>query len=241
MTTSSVRLNNTPILTIKIAGSLTSNHWMSRLRDSGVTEWPWVDESLKQEAERIIDMGPSGAAEAELFFMEAVRACDTELMRCALDVIEATGAQSKTLQRLIDLEPTDNIRKSFTSFWVVSGWIFREKVADDSALCDALRNFLPPYDGPPMKLYRGEIATRHELEEYGVAWTCEIEKARDYAGGLHMLQPSGGVLIESLVPAEAIISDLRELSHLSEEYEIVVDPRGLNEIREIRRFPFTER
>lgn len=201
-----------------------------------MTKWPWVNENIRKEAERIIEMGSSGADEAERFFMNAFEACDTDRMRCALDVAEATGALPAVLEQLKNVSASNDERKSFLSFWVVSGWIMREKVKDDCSLCDVLRNLLPPYEGSEMTLYRGEIATQYDNEVIGFAWTTKYEKARGYARGLHSLQPGGGILLESLVPAEAIISDLRELSHIRKEFEIVVDPQGLNQVRPMERF-----
>lgn len=193
-----------------------------------------------KEANRISDMGPSGAAEAERFFIEAVEACDTNLMRCALDVIEATGAQPRVLQKLKELTPRDDVRNSFRSFWDEHGWTIRMKVADDSALCDVLRNLLEPYKGPHLILYRGEIAAQREQEIYGISWTTDIQVARMFARGLNCLPPDGGVLLKSLVSAEAIISSPSEHSKRLDEYEFVVDPRGLNEVRTMERFAWTE-
>ena len=204
-----------------------------------LTQATWVRESLNKEAIRIIDMG--SAAEAVRFFMDGVEACDKEQMRRALDVIEATGTQPKALQRLKKLTPTDDVRKSFQSFWDVYGWTIRMKIADDSALCDALRNLLEPYKGPPMTLYRGEIAARYDKGIYGISWTTDIKAARMFARGLNCLPPDGGVLVQSLVRADAIISAPSKRSIHLQEYEFVVDPRGLNDVRAIKRVPWTER
>ena len=73
-------------------------------------------------------MGLSGAADASSFFAKAVLSCDTQFMRCALDVIEATGAQPKVLQWLKKLTPQDDVRRSFRSFWDEHGWTIRMKV-----------------------------------------------------------------------------------------------------------------
>ena len=215
------------------------------MRDSDLAAMPddmtqatWVNESLNKEAIRIIDLG--SAAEAVRFFMEGVEACDKEQIRRALDVIEATGAQPRVLQRLKKLTPTDDVRKSFRSFWDEFGWTIRMKVADDSALCDALRNLLEPYKGPPMTLYRGEIAAQYDKGIYGISWTTDVKAAGMFARGLNCLEPAGGVLLESLVPAEAIISPPSEHSKHLQEYEFPVDVRGLNEVRVLKRFPWTE-
>ena len=203
-----------------------------------MTQATWVDESLNKEALRIIDLG--SAAEAVRFFMEGVEACDKEQMRRALDVLESTGAQPRAFQRLKKLTPTDDVRKSFRSFWDVYGWTIRMKVADDSALCDALRNLLEPYKGPPMTLYRGEIAAKHDKGNYGISWTTDIKAARMFARGLNCLEPAGGVLLESLVPAEAIISPPSEHSRFLQEDEFLVNARGLDEVRVLKRYPWTE-
>ena len=146
-----------------------------------------------EEANRIMAVGPSGADEAESFFINAVEACDTKLMRCALDVIEGTSAQIRTLQCLTRLTPDYNIRKAFRSFWDGYGWTIRMKIADDATLCDALRNLLESYKGPPVKLYRGEIAAQYNQGIYGISWTSDIEAARTFAEGLNCLPPDGGV------------------------------------------------
>ncbi len=130
--------------------------------EPGSFEWPGVDKILRKEAKRIIAMGPSGAAEAERFFKQTLEACDKDQMLCALDVIEATGAQSRVLERFKKLAPKDQTKEFFRSLWDVHGGTLREKMDNDTVLCDVLRKLFQPYEGPEMKLYRGEIAAQYD-------------------------------------------------------------------------------
>ncbi len=67
-----------------------------------------------------------------------------------------------------------------------------------------------------------------------MSWTPDIKVARMFARGLNCQPPDGGVVLEALVPADAIISPPSEHSKYLQEYEFVVDPRGL-EVRIIER------
>ena len=195
-----------------------------------------IDAQRDEVAKRIVDKGKAGATEAESYFTNAVEQCDKYLMRRGLDVIEATGAQTGAFQRVAQLTAGHDIRKAFRSFWDVYGWTIRLKVADDAAVCDALWNLVASYDGPSMTLYRGELAAQHEMGIYGISWTTDIEVGRMFAGGRNCEPPDGGVVVESLVPAEAIISLPSRHSKYLQEYEVIVDPRGLNEVRALERF-----
>jgi len=99
---------------------------------------------------------------------------------------------------------------------------------------------LEPYTGPTIILYRGEISAQFEKDIFGLSWTSDISMAGMFAEGLNCLPPSGGVLIQSMVPAKAIISSPSKHSKHLQEYEFVVDPRGLIEVLEVRRFPWTK-
>src|SRR5262249_1305134 len=68
--------------------------------------------------------------------------------------------------------------------WFLNSWTrvpassrFRRLVDDDALLIAALRVLLPPYDGPPMELWRGQLAN----EPIGLSWARQHHIAMKFA------------------------------------------------------------
>ena len=122
----------------------------------------------------------------------------------------------------------DEVREAFLNVWVERDGI-RDDVKDDYLLLDALRQLLPKYRGPDMRLYRGESTQAHEDRTYGWSWTSSREVAHSFATH-NQCHPLGAVVLRADVPAEAIFSAPALFEHLKqEEEEYCVDRRVLAE------------
>jgi hypothetical protein len=110
---------------------------------------------------------------------------------------------------------------------------------------DALRVLFPPYQGSAMRLWRGAAARELRLRKlYGPSWSANIEEA-DFFARCFQTCPGGSVVLETLAPAEAIISapcltgPYFEDAHGKRQYderEYLVDGRRLNTVRVVRRY-----
>jgi hypothetical protein len=97
---------------------------------------------------------------------------------------------------------------------------------------DALKRHLPPYDGPDLTLYRGELESRHQRGIYGFAWSTKIECARCFA---LRSQDGGGVVVKTEAPAKIIICGPTAHSVRLDEHEYIVDPRAIASVEMVER------
>lgn len=144
----------------------------------------------------------------------------------------------KLLRKLIVNPPQDrSISERFHTQWHVSHHFIRELVDDDKLLTDVLWVWLPRYEGPGMTLYRGENIDRLDRGKIGSAWSDAEETASMFARGLNAVG-EGGVILETVAPADAIIAGPSAHSaNWLREREFTVDCRRLGEVKRTRRFP----
>jgi hypothetical protein len=143
-----------------------------------------------------------------------------------------------TLMRELTASPPkdDAITDRFHTQWHVSHHHIRELVDDDELLMDMLWTWLPRYKGSDQLLYRGENVDRLECGRIGTAWSDKKETAQMFARGWNAIG-KGGVILESTVPADAIIAGPSAHSILLGEREFTVDWRRLNTISHKQHFP----
>jgi len=169
--------------------------------------------------------------------LDALKGDDWSAAEKAIADIEAAGAWQAAIMAIVGMsKPHAAISAGFHRLWTARGHRIREQVAADEALLDALRVPLPAYDGPALRLYRGENAERVE-QACGFAWTTEEETARMFASGLQASYGEGGVLLATGAPANAIIAGPSPHSLYLGEHEYVVDRRKLPRIEVLKRFP----
>lgn len=139
---------------------------------------------------------------------------------------------------LIACAPRDPaIADRFHTQWHVSHHFIRELVDDDELLTKMLWTWLPRYTGSQMVLYRGENIDRLERGRIGTAWSDKEDTARMFASGWNAVS-KGGVILETIAPAEAIIAG--PSAHSADwlgEREFTVDWRRLNEMKRSCYFP----
>jgi hypothetical protein len=134
------------------------------------------------------------------------------------------------IKELISCAPKDRaIVDRFHTNWHVSHHYIRELVDDDELLMDMLWTWLPRYEGPDQLLYRGENIDRLECERIGTAWSDKVETAQMFAQGWNAMG-KGGVIMETMAPADAIIAGPSAHSIWLGEHEFTVDWRRLSTI-----------
>jgi hypothetical protein len=166
-------------------------------------------------------------------FCKAIRESNSDQFcaaRLAFERLKCWPAVWEQLSRLPNVD--DSFRQNFRSRVAISGFHFRQSVQDLTVVIRAFRHLLPRYSGPSQKLFRGELLSKHEQRDYGFSWTPSTEVARMFANRRQAVDGEPGVLLESIAPAEAIISG-PIAGASAEEHEHIVDPNALEDIRVI--------
>lgn len=141
------------------------------------------------------------------------------------------------MRELVACPPKDaDIRAAFHNKWHVSHARIRALVGEDNLLVDALWIWLPRYEGPDLMLYRGENIDRYESGVIGTAWSDQERTAEVFARAQNN-DGKGGVLLQTIAPAESIIAGPSAHSEYLGEREFTVDPRRLGSVIEKDRFP----
>lgn len=128
-------------------------------------------------------------------------------------------------------------REQFHTAWTVRGFRWRDALNNDALLARALRSVLNSYDGEAQTLFRGEQAVRYDAGRLGFNWTSERKVAEMFASGLCSSYEGGGVLLTATVPATAIIAAPGSHSLYLGEQEFIIDPREIDGVIELKRFP----
>jgi hypothetical protein len=115
------------------------------------------------------------------------------------------------------------------------------RVDSVGSLVAALRKLLPPYQGSARRLFRGEGRSTWKRRAYGLSWTEDISTAEKFATDLRQFASGGSLIIEALVPADAIICSFDAIGSHYEEKEFLIDRRKLRGVKIVREFPQLER
>ena len=144
----------------------------------------------------------------------------------------------EALQRVVDIGTAHpEAQRAFLNTWSrVGGAGVREWTRDDDLFFKAMRILLPPYTGPDMDLFRGQVAG----EMIGLSWSRSPSVAIKFAlFGIDNVDPNrlytafkvgltpraDGVLLRADVDAARILCAPCLLGH--QEGEFIVDVRGL--------------
>jgi len=171
-------------------------------------------------------------------FARAVRTANAELLVEALNVIEEQYLWTAAMRAVAQSPCRSNeFRGRLLDLWLDSGDRVRNEVNDDLLLIRALRAMLPRYNGPAVKLYRGETFWNRRRRTYGIAWTTSAEVARDFANERARRGCRGGsVLIETLASPAAVICAPAFVNGRYGEREYLVDRRRLRSVTVLERF-----
>jgi hypothetical protein len=173
-------------------------------------------------------------------FVRAVTGGDRRVMNYALwEARQDCSRWWALFQALSNVpRPSVDCRRAF--FEVLTGdhgLRIRDHFSVDPLVPAALANLAPGYTGPPMQLFRGERWSNHLNNAYGFSWTTDRKTAEMFAAGLNCFPPDGGVLLTTIAPARAILSEPNDHSRHLQEAEYFVDRRHLDEIHVIKRYP----
>ena len=130
-------------------------------------------------------------------------------------------------------EPHDQaLGDGLLSFWMAYGLCSVPcGLKDDIAVfADALRRHLPPYRGPGMTLYRGQLESRNLAGVYGIAWTSRRRVARDFAARQASLEQQQSVVLRIDAEPGRIVAPPTEGSLWMDEHEYIIDPRGIQAV-----------
>jgi hypothetical protein len=99
------------------------------------------------------------------------------------------------------------------------------------------RVLMPRNDRPAesLRLYRGAGWQERRRRLYGFSWTTRLNHARSFAEHWRQGQ-SGGVILETLAPPDAILL-VRDDEGYYDEAEVVVDPFRLGKVTVCERLP----
>jgi hypothetical protein len=144
----------------------------------------------------------------------------------------------EALQRVADecISNEQHREKCLTS-WVTYGGRIRAEIGDDKLLVQLLRDVLPSYKGPSLRLYRGESAERFNAGTIGLCWSSQRHAAEMFGRGLNAYYLGGGVLLSAMVDASAILSGPGEHSSWLGEEEYTIDPGAVTGLEVLQRYP----
>ncbi|MFQ5774762.1 MAG: hypothetical protein ACE5GS_09615, partial [Kiloniellaceae bacterium] len=129
--------------------------------------------------------------------------------------------------------------EAFHTTWTVAAHHIRSQIGDDRKLVKLLRQLLPKYDGPNIKLYRGENLERWREKQVGFCWTRSVETARMFGRRLNATG-MGGVLLVCQCSAASIIAGPSKHSEYLGEEEFTVDPFRIERIVVAETYPSSE-
>lgn len=113
-------------------------------------------------------------------FQEAVRARDDDRIIQLMHELDRLGCWHQAIAQFLSVSG-QGIGADLLMFWNRHGFQVAGSLRGNPILLDVLRHHLPPYSGPPLTLYRGELEARHLAEVYGIAWTSQPERAEAFA------------------------------------------------------------
>lgn len=156
----------------------------------------------------------------------------------AIRAIKSPEILCQAFRKAVDVNDLSaELCEAFHILWTEKGHRIREAFGDDQDLADILRYALPPYVGPGLVIYRGEQAARFAAGQIGLNWTRSQRVAQMFASGLCTTYTGGGVLLQAYARPDAFISGSSKHSINLGEEELVVDPRHLERVVELVRFP----
>lgn len=197
------------------------------------------------------------ARNAAHLFTHACKANDPQALYDAVDhVNQAVFGWPVALRKMVREVPSvsPEIQSAFQQVWVESNNL-PLKVGEHRAMRDAARVLLPAYSGPAVRLFRGTGADELRRRIYGFSWTADAKSGDRFALDKREME-GGSVLLETLAPPEAIISQVaypRPFTHQEieeckrehptgriveyhDECEYVVDRRYLKAVLVVQRY-----
>jgi hypothetical protein len=134
-------------------------------------------------------------------------------------------------QLITGTRPNEVLGRALLGFWISYGLHIARSLKGDLILVDAFKHLLPPYDGPALKLYRGELHSRHVERTYGFSWTPNVSVATMFASRRQSTGEGHAVTLEiDATPAMIAVPPGEHTSWLGED-EYIIDPRLIQTVR----------
>jgi hypothetical protein len=177
----------------------------------------------------------------ELAAIAFVDACHHNDVRELVDAVAMLGrvttdGWTMAIRGVVDevREVSAEIRDTFLTVWMAYTRLSL-CVRDDAALSVALRVLLPPYDGPPVQLFRGAAVHEREGQAFGFSWTAKLDIAISYANDHERRTQRPGAVFHTLaMPATIICASSAAIGASPEgEEEFVLDPLRLGVVAQI--------
>jgi len=162
----------------------------------------------------------------------ALRNRDDHRLERAVLALDRLDCWRDAIGRILAAPKADNeLGVALLSCWITWGFHIAASLKGDLILVDALRHLLPPYSGPGLRLYRGELELRHRRGIHGIAWTPKLDVAKMFANRRH---PDGiGVVLQIEAAPDAIVAGPGSQTEWLGEIEYIIDPRLMGAVREI--------
>lgn len=174
---------------------------------------------------------------APMEFVRAAIAGDVPGMKKALHAAANTSGWRRVMKAIAPVPVPEEFRDFFLSYWISHGDHIRGEVGDDLTLIAGLRALLPPYQGPAVRLFRGDSMLNRRRRTYGLSWSSSREVADCFARSEYQLFEGGSVVLETWAAPEAIICAPARILENSVEEEYIVDRRRLSAVSVIARYP----
>jgi hypothetical protein len=156
---------------------------------------------------------------------------DSQGLEAAMRALDRLGCWREALSRLTTgTSPNEVVGRALLWFWISYGFHVGSSLKGDPILVDVFKYLLPPYRGPALKLYRGELHSRHLERIYGISWTPKLDVANMFANRRSGVDGRGVTLELEATPDMIAASPGEHTSWLGEE-EYVIDPRLIRGVR----------
>jgi hypothetical protein len=156
---------------------------------------------------------------------------DSHGLEGAMRALDRLDCWREALSQLMtDPSPNEALGRALLWFWISYGFHIASSLKGNLILVDAFKHLLPPYRGPLLKLFRGELHARYMKRIYGISWTPELSVARMFANRRRNDEGFGVILEIEATPDMIAASPGEHTSWLGEE-EYVIDPRLIQAVR----------
>jgi hypothetical protein len=169
-------------------------------------------------------------------FVISAQTGDAARFEKSFELMDLSGTWRRAFRALIRSgQVDDSIKPVFTEAWLRTGDRMSGQVGDVLVFVSALRLFLPAYEGPALKLLRGDSFWNWELRSYGASWSADRDVAKSDALQAWRVRLGGSVILQASAPPEAIV--FAPASGHANEQRHVVDRRLLHEVTMVERLP----
>ena len=132
------------------------------------------------EAEAKVKSPPDPLVQAAV---SAVRAGHAESFAYAIGLLNDDSRRWAAFMRAVAKVPcpSDEVRKRFLKFWLAIPTASAKKSGTIWSSAMGCGRCCPRYAGPALRLYRGDSALNRRRRTYGLSWSADRAKAREFA------------------------------------------------------------